>query len=87
MSLSFEGAFVREQGVEFAIIVVKRHVVSTRLESDRMVAAFQTRLGRPVVLMAQDHSGRPTWYGRKDIAKFMSHVPLAAVRWQRITLH
>lgn len=83
---NFYGAFVKEQGVNFAILVVKRHVLSSTIGAERMVSAVQAKLGIPVVLMAQSQSGRPTWYGRKDISKFMSRVPLDAVRWQRITL-
>lgn len=87
MSMSFDGAFVRRQGVDFAVIVVKHHVLASTTEASRMVATLQVQLGRPVVLMAQDHRGHPTWYGRRDIAKFMSRVPLQAVHWKRITLH
>jgi hypothetical protein len=35
-----------------------------------------------VVLMAQDSKGVPTYYGRRDIAKFMANVPLSAVPWK-----
>lgn len=87
MSMTFEGAIIREQGVEFAIIVVKRHVLSSTIEASRVGAELEARLGLPVVLMAQSPRGRPTWYGRQDISKFMSGVPLSAVPWKKITLH
>ena len=83
----FEGALIREQGIDFAVVIVKRHVLASKATADEVVQAFEVRLGRPVVLMAQDPRGRPTWYGRRDIVRFMSGVHLAAVRWQRITLH
>jgi hypothetical protein len=40
----------------------------------------------PIVLMAQDSRGRPTFFGRQDLARFMSRVPLQAVRWKEYTL-
>lgn len=86
MATTFDGAFIRQQGVEFAVVVVRRHVIASTTSANRTVAAFAAHLGRPVVLMAQDSHGHPTWYGRRDISRFMSRVPLAAIRWRRITI-
>jgi len=84
---TLEGAFIREQGIEFAIIVVKPHVLRNTTEANEMIASLRLRFGRPVVLMAQDGRGTPTWYGRKDLSRFMSGVPLGAIPWKQITLH
>ena len=43
--------------------------------------------GVPVVLMAQDGRGTPTFYGRKDIANFMSGVPLNVIPWREYTIN
>jgi hypothetical protein len=40
----------------------------------------------PVVLMAQDYHGTPTYYGRQDIARFMADVPLEAIPWKEYTV-
>jgi hypothetical protein len=82
------GAVIREQGTTFAVVVVQPHVVSNSHEASNAVAAF-TRVfgGIPVILMAQDGSGRPTYYGRPDIARFISSVPLQAVPWKRYTIN
>ncbi len=81
-------AVVREQGTTFAIVLVRPHVISNSHEASDAVAAFTPVFGGvPVVLMAQDGRGRPTYYGRPDIARFMSHVPLQAVRWKRYTIN
>jgi hypothetical protein len=29
--------------------------------------------------MAQDAEGRPTYYGRQDIARFLASIPLSAI--------
>jgi len=31
--------------------------------------------------MAQDTRGVPTYFGRRDIARFMANVPISAVPW------
>ncbi len=51
------------------------------------IGAFQPTFGVPVVLMAQDTSGRPTFYGRRDIARFLSNVPISAIPWREYTVN
>lgn len=86
--MRFQGALINEQGVRFALVVVKRHVVDNRHEADKTIGAFQSVFpGVPVVLMGQDSRGTPTYYGRKDISRFMAGVPLESVPWQEYTLN
>ena len=86
--MRIQGAVIREQGVTFAIAVVKQQVVSNRFEADSTLQSLQQVFqGMPIVLMAQDVRGRPTWYGRKDIARFMSNVPLSSIPWREYTIH
>ena len=85
--MQFQGAVVREQGVTFAIAVVKQYVLSNRIEAGRVSAAFSRIFPRmPVVLMAQDHRGVPTYLGRRDIVRFLSRVPMRAIPWKRYTV-
>jgi hypothetical protein len=85
--MEFEGAVIREQGVTFAIVIVKPHVVSDRFEAQRAIRGFAPVFpGLPIVLMAQDSRGRPTYFGRTDIARFMAGVPLSAVPWKHYSL-
>jgi hypothetical protein len=39
----------------------------------------------PVVLMAQDLQGIPTFFGRPDIVNFLRDTPLDAIPWQEFT--
>jgi hypothetical protein len=41
----------------------------------------------PVVLMAQDSRGTPTYYGRPDLSRFLANTPLGAIPWRRYTLN
>ncbi len=74
-------AVIREQGQTFAVVVVKPHVIQSRSASAEAIHSFTPVFRMPVILMAQDSRGRPTYYGRPDIAKFMASVPLEAISW------
>lgn len=84
---NFDGAVVEEQGVEFAIAVVKRSVLSTIGQRDQAQAEFSSVFGGlPTVLMAQDANGVPTYYGRRDLVDFLASVPVDAIPWRQYTL-
>lgn len=85
--MRFEGAVIREQGVTFAVVVVKEHVVNNSFEADRAIGAFRSAFpGLPIVLMAQDYRGVPTYYGRRDLSQFMAGVPMECVPWAEFTI-
>jgi hypothetical protein len=82
-----QGAVIREQGQTFAVVVVKPHVVQNRSEAANAISGFTPVFGVPVVLMAQDSRGRPTYYGRPDIARFMSSVPMHRIPWREYMIN
>lgn len=85
--MKFEGAVIKEQGITFAIVIVKKHVVDNSATANQAIQSYQPIFpGIPVVLMAQDSYGTPTYFGRTDIAKFMANVPIQAVPWKEYTL-
>jgi hypothetical protein len=86
--MTFEGAVVKEKGVTFAVVVVKKAVLSTPSEAQRLADGFQPVFpGVPIVLMAQDNRGVPSYYGRKDIAAFLARIPIRAIPWKKYTLN
>lgn len=86
--MQFDGAIIREQNITFAVVIVKKHVVDNRMEADRAMRAFAPAFPHlPIVLMAQDHRGRATYFGRRDLSSFMANQPLHAVPWRRFTLN
>lgn len=85
--MRFQGAVIREQGVTFGVVIVKSHVLQNSFEANRMILALMPAFsGVPVVLMAQDYRGVPTYYGRRDISRFMASVPIGRVPWREYTL-
>lgn len=78
-----QGAVVKEQGVTFAIAVVKSHILQTQSESQRTARALIPYFpGMPIVLMAQDSRGVPTYWGRKDIVNFLANIHISQIPWK-----
>lgn len=86
--MRFQGAVIEEQGVTFAIVIVKAHILNNHTEANRLITSFQRDVFDliPVVLMAQDFQGTPTYYGRRDITNFLSKIPLHSIPGQEYTL-
>lgn len=86
--MRFEGAVIEEQGQTFAIVVVKPHVIQSRVTANDTQRAFGRHFsGMPVVLMAQDGRGIPTYFGRGDIVDFLAEVPVHAIPWSEYTIN
>ena len=84
--MQFEGALIREQGVEFAIVVVKKFVLDNSSRASELANQLQLHFGRPVVLMAQDSRSVPTYLGRRDLVRFLANVSMRAIPWKRFTI-
>lgn len=86
--MKFQGAVIKEQGIKFGIVIVKSHVIRNRSEADKTIQGFGSLFGWiPVVLMAQDSKGIPTYYGRQDIAKFLANTPIQAIPWREYSIN
>jgi hypothetical protein len=87
VAMTFEGAIITEQRVTFGIVVVKSHVLNDHAEANNLISSFQGVMRvAPVVLMAQDSKGVPTYYGRKDIVAFLAHIDMRRIPWKRYGL-
>lgn len=85
--MHFDGAVIREQGVTFAVVIVKPHVLENRYEANTTITSFgRVFAGMPVILMAQDRYGRATYYGRQDISNFLSRMNASRIPWKRYAL-
>nr|WP_321507836.1 hypothetical protein [uncultured Celeribacter sp.] len=86
--MRFQGAVIKEQGQTFAIVVVKSYVVQNRASANDAIRSFSSSFGgMPVILMAQNSRGRATYFGRTDIARFMSRTPLGAIPWREYKIN
>lgn len=84
---TIDGAVIDQQGVKFAVAIVRQSLLGQPGARDQAVAEFASLFeGLPTVLMAQDSRGVPTYYGRNDLVNFLASVPLEAIPWQRYTI-
>ena len=86
--MKFQGAIIKEQGVTFAVVIVKEHIIKNPTEAKNTIHSFQPIFpGLPIVLMAQDYRGTPTYYGRSDISKFLANIPIDAIPWKEYSIN
>jgi hypothetical protein len=85
--MQVDGAVIKEQGVTFAVVVVKRSALQTQSQADALIRQYSQQLfdGLPTVLMAQDSRGVPTYMGRRDLVGFLASVPVGTIPWKRYT--
>ncbi|PYE30286.1 hypothetical protein DFP83_1198 [Idiomarina fontislapidosi] len=84
--MKFQGAVIKEQGVTFAIVVVKKHILDSPHESEEAISTFMPLFpGMPVVLMAQGFRGIPEYRGRADIVNFLANLHPSQIPWQEYT--
>ena len=85
--MTFDGAVIKEQGVTFAITVVKPNVLNSP-NREKIQARFSSVFdGLPTVLMAQDFNGVPKYYGRKDIVNFLASINMNQIPWKTYTVN
>lgn len=85
--MRFQGTILNEQGVTFAVVIVKKHVLDNQMQARETIQAFQPAFPTiPIILMAQDHRNVPSYYGRDDLARFMASVAVEAIPWQEYSV-
>lgn len=85
INMKLEGAIIKEQGQKFAIIIVKSHVLNSTERDDAAQQFSEYFPGMPIILMAQNSRGIPTYYGRKDIVAFLSNLHISQIPWKKYT--
>ena len=81
--MELTAARIREQGVEFAVVLVKPSAAAAAQREATQQAASRYFPGLPVMLCSQDSSGRATYYGRQDIARFLSRLAIGQIPWKK----
>jgi hypothetical protein len=84
----FDAAIVREQGVTFVVVAVRRGALSQSITSrDNAAREFSAAFENlPVVLMEQDSKGTPRYYGRNDLVRFLASVYVEQLPWRKCSL-
>lgn len=86
-TVNFEGAVIKEQGVRFGVIAVKGHILNLSSRCDSVVEFGREVWGPiPIVLMAVDGRGLPTYKGRRDLVNFLASIDAGRIPWKRFTV-
>ena len=86
--MQIDGAVVEEQGITFAIVIVKSHVIQSTSTANEAQDSFEPIFpGMPIILMAQNPRGVPTYYGRRDIVDFLANIDPGRIPWKRYTVN
>lgn len=84
--MQLEGAIIKEQGQTFAIVIVKSYVLNSNSKDSASQEFAKYFPGMPIILMAQNSNGIPTYYGRRDIVDFLSNLHISQIPWKKYTL-
>ena len=86
--MKLQGAVVKEQGVTFAIVIVKMGIVDSSSQSQETMRSLSSIfLNMPIILMAQDSRGIPKYRGRQDIINFLANLHISQIPWKEYTIN
>ena len=88
IQMKIQGAVIIEQGVTFAIVAVNQTVTNYTSRAIRVrnqLAQFFRNM--PIILMSQDSNGKPHYYGRRDIVKFLQSIRLDQIPWKEYYIY
>jgi hypothetical protein len=86
--MKFQGAVIKEQRTTFAIVVVKKHIVDSGVQSEKAMCSFAPLFPHmPIILMGQDTRGNSKYRGRKDIVNFLANIDPSRIPWKEYTCH
>jgi hypothetical protein len=84
--MQFEGAVIKEQGITFAIVIVKPNVLDVSSKCEEVRKGYSRFFpDMPIILMAQNGRGTPTYHGKTDIVKFLANVNPSRIPWKKYT--
>jgi hypothetical protein len=81
--MQFEGTVLTQQGVTFALMVVKEHVLDNPSQRDQVLHGATMFFKLPTVLVSDR---RHRTFGRDDIVRFLRNVNITQIPWRRYTV-
>lgn len=80
--MQMTAAVVKEQGVTFAVVLVKDHVVLSPSTSQQMLQAAASHLGCHLVVLMGEHNHRLQG-NRKDVVDFVANLHPSQLPWRK----
>jgi len=86
--MQIQAAVIKEQGVTFTVVIVKKYVLDSNQQSQQAMNDYSSLFpGMPIVLMAQDNRGIPTYKGRQDLSKFLATLHINQIPWGKYSVN
>ncbi len=82
----FQGSVIKEQGMTFAIVVVRQDTINNEDEANNTIELFTQFFELPVVLMAQN-DGTPLYFGKEEFVTILKPIPLEKIPWQKYSIN
>lgn len=82
---TFEAALVREQNVNFAVVVVKDHVIDNQTESSKMISLMARTMRCPLVVLMGE-TNRRLRGNRQDVVRFVANLHPSQLPWKKWTV-
>ncbi|KUO75295.1 MAG: hypothetical protein APF81_17570 [Desulfosporosinus sp. BRH_c37] len=84
MGYQIEGAIVKDQGITFAIVIVKDETIQNTSKSKEAMDAYRHIFpDMPIILLGRDSQGKSTYCGPKDMVNFLANVDPNRIPWRR----
>ncbi len=80
---NWQVALIREQGINFGVVIVQDHVIDNSNERDDLCRWWTNQLGYPIALMG---AHRHRTYGRSDIVRWLSSIDPSRLPWRQINI-
>ena len=82
-SVTVQAAEISLQGHSFMVVVVPMSFVVSPGEADMAIEDLQPYFGgMPIVLMAQQEDGSPSYYGDHQLVEQMADIPIDTMLWK-----
>lgn len=86
--MTLDGAVLNEQGVTFALATVPPAFLKNPNEAEELRSNLERQFfrGLPVLLMARDWTGMPSYYGDAECSRVMHAIHVSRIAWSRYTV-
>ena len=81
----FTAAKVQHQGVTFAVVTVREHVLNSQTETDNTIKAMAVAMRCPLIVLI-DPSFRRVRGNRQDVVDFVAKIDLRRLPWAEWTV-
>lgn len=82
---AFTAALVKEQGITFAVVMAKDHVLNSQTESDMLIMAMAVSMRCPLIVLMGE-SNRRLRGNRQDVVRFVANLHPSRLPWRKWTV-